>query len=339
MKVTLIGIDLAKNIFQICGVNQAGKPVFNKAIKRAKLMEALAQYPTIPIAMEACGGSNFFGRELAKCGHEIKIIPPIHVKPFVKGNKNDRNDAFAITEAANRPNMQFVRPKTLEQTDLIQVHRLLDRRIGHRTDLMNQVRGFLSEYGIVLAKGKANLFTALPALCDDMNNGLTGDAKTLFMDIFHEWRLQDNAIKQLELKIKSQATTNETTIRLMTLKGVAHKTATAFNAVVGDGTAFRNGRHCSAFLGLVPKESSSGGKQKLGGITHRGNNYLRWLLNQGAWSIVRDAHKGKDQLSRWADSLIQRRGKHKAVMAVANKMARILWAMSFNQTSFKVVEP
>ncbi len=338
MKVTLIGIDLAKNIFQVCGVNQAGKTVFNKSIKRTNLMIFLAQYPGVAIAMEACAGSNYFGRELKERGHEVRIIPTIHVKPFVKGNKTDRNDAFAITEAANRPNIQFVQPKTLAQTDQIQVHRLLDRRIEHRTALINQLRGLLSEYGIVLPQGKTNLFAAVPTLCDEPDNGLTEDARSLFRDIYREWRLLNKAIKELELRIKKQATANETTKLLMTLKGVSYKTATAFFSAIGDGSSFRNGRHRSAFIGLVPNEYSSGGKQRFGGITRRGNRYLRWLLTQGAWSIVRYAHKGQDYLSRWADQLIIRRGKHKAAMAVANKMARILWAMSFNQTAYKVKE-
>lgn len=334
MKITLISIDLAKNILQFCGVNQACKPAFNKAIKRHKVFEFLAQYPGVPVAMEACYSSNYWGRELAKRGHEVKLIPPIHVKPFVKGNKNDRNDAFAIAEAAHRPNLQCVQPRTLEQTDLILLHRLKDRRVKARTALINQLRGFLSEYGIAGAAGRRPLFASLAELLDDKNNGLTEQAKLVIKDIQKEWKLLDKAVKELDKKIERQAITNESTRRLMTLKGVAHTIATAFAAAVGDGTAYKNGRHCSANLGLVPREHSSGGVQKLSGITKRGNNYLRRLLIQGAWSVLRNADKSNDGLSKWACSVVERRGKQKAVVAVANKMARILWAMSYHQRDY-----
>lgn len=334
MKVTLITIDLAKNILQLCGVNQACKPAFNKAIKRNKVFEFLAQYPGVPIAMEACYSSNYWGRELKKLGHEVKLIPPIHVKPFVKGNKNDRNDAFAIAEAAHRPNLQCVQPRTLEQTDLILHHRLKDRRVKARTALVNQLRGFLSEYGIAGAAGKRALFTSLTELLDDKNNGLTEQAKFVVRDIQQEWKWLDKAIEELDKKIECQAKASENTRRLMTLKGVAHTTATAFAAAVGDGTAYKNGRHCAANLGLVPREHSSGGVQKLGGITKRGNGYLRRLLIQGAWSILRYVDKSNDRLSQWAKSIMERRGKQKAVVAVANKMARILWAMSYHQCEY-----
>lgn len=334
MKVTLIGIDLAKKVIQVCGVNQAGKQELNKTIKREKLVLFLAQYPGAPIAMEACYSSNYWGRTLQRLGHEVLLIPPIHVKPFVKGNKNDRNDAFAITEAARRPHLQCVQPRTLEQTDLIQVHKLRDRRVAARNALTNQVRGLLSEYGFFLPKGRSSLYAALTELMDSDDARLTESVKLLISDVVLEWRMLDKAIKRHDKRIEKQAKDSEETRRLMTLKGVAHVTATAFNAAVGDGTAYKNGRHCAANLGLVPKENSSGGEQKLGGITHRGNKYLRRLLVQGAWSVLRNVDKSNDKLSIWAKQVMNRRGKHKAVVAVANKMARILWAMSFYQKDY-----
>jgi transposase len=335
MKVTLIGIDLAKNIFQVCGVNQAGKRVFNRQVRRARLMEFLMQHPDATMAMEACSGSNYWGRELQKRGIRVMLIPPQHVKPFVKGNKNDRNDAFAITEAARRPNLRCVEPRTPAQTDMIQVHRVLDRMIRQRTALTNQIRGFLNEYGLVVAQGKEKLLTAMPDLLEDAENGLTPSSRALYQEMYEQWRQANEAIKRIEKRLEGQAKTSEPAQRLMKMKGVAVKISTATIAHAGNGHGYKSGRHFSANLGLVPKEHSSGGKQKLGGITKRGNAYLRRLLIQGAWSVVRNAGKNDDRMSRWARQLVERRGKHKAVVAVANKMARIMWSMLYHQTEFR----
>jgi transposase len=335
MKVTLIGIDLAKNIFQVCGVNQAGKPVFNRQVRRARLMEFLIQHPGATMAMEACSGSNYWGRELQQHGFQVKLIPPQHVKPFVKGNKNDRNDAFAITEAARRPNLRCVEPRTLAQTDMIQVHRVLDRMIRQRTALINQMRGFLNEYGIVVSRGKQKLLSAMPDLLEDADNGLTPSSRTLYQAMVDDWRQMNAAIGRVESVLKGQAKADEAAQRLMKMRGVAQKIATATIAHVGNGHGYSSGRHFSANLGLVPKEHSSGGKQHLGGITKRGNRHLRRLLIQGAWSVVRSADKNDDRMSRWAVQLVERRGKNKAVVAVANKMARIMWSMLYHQTEYR----
>jgi transposase len=335
MKVTLIGIDLAKSIFQVCGVNQAGKRVFNRQLRRAKLMEFLLQYPDATIAMEACSGSNYWGRTLQAQGIKVMLIPPQHVKPFVKGNKNDRNDAFAITEAARRPNLKCVEPRTLAQTDMIQVHRVLDRMVRQRTALINQLRGFLNEYGMVVAQGKAKLLAALPDLLEDAENGLTPSSRALFQQMLEQWRQTNEAIKQIEKGLKGQAKTDDDAQRLMKMRGVAVKISTATIAHAGNGCGYSSGRHFSANLGLVPREHSSGGQQRLGGITKRGNQYLRRLLIQGAWSVIRNVDKNDDRLSRWARQLVERRGKHKAVVAVANKMARIMWSMLYHQTEYR----
>jgi transposase len=335
MKVTLIGIDLAKSIFQVCGVNQVGKRVFNRQLRRAKLMAFLLQHPDATIAMEACSGSNYWGRTLQQHGFKVMLIPPQHVKPFVKGNKNDRNDAFAITEAARRPNLKCVEPRTLAQTDMIQVHRVLDRMVRQRTALINQIRGFLNEYGIVVAQGKEKLLSAMPDLLEDAENELTAPARLLYQQLLEQWRQANEAIKRIEKGLKGQASTSEDARRLMKVRGVAVKISTATVAHAGNGHGYKSGRHFSANLGLVPKERSSGGKQILGGITKRGNQYLRRLLIQGAWSVVRNADKNDDRLSRWARQLVERRGKHKAVVAVANKMARIMWSMLYHQTEYR----
>ena len=335
MKVTLIGIDLAKSIFQVCGVNQAGKRIFNRQVRRARLMELLIQHPEATFAMEACSGSNFWGRVLQQRGFQVMLIPPQHVKPFVKGNKNDRNDAFAITEAARRPDLNCVEPRTLAQTDLIQVHRVLDRMIRQRTALINQIRGFLNEYGIVYAQGKEKLLAAMPDLLEDAKNGLTPSSRSLYQEMYKQWRQANEAIDRIEKGLKRQANSDEAAQRLMKMRGVAEKISTATIAHAGNGHGYKNGRHFSANLGLVPKEYSSGGIQKLGGITKRGNHYLRRLLIQGAWSVVRNADKNDDRMSRWAKQLVERRGKHKAVVAVANKMARIMWSMLYHQTEYR----
>lgn len=335
MKVTLIGIDLAKSIFQVCGVNQAGKSVFNHQLRRNRLMEKLLQHPGATIAMEACSGSNYWGRELRKQGFRVLLIPPQHVKPFVKGNKNDRNDAFAITEAARRPNMRFVEPRNLEQTDMLLLHRLIDRKVRARTTLINQIRGFLNEYGIVVSPGKEILLRALPRLLEDGENNLTPAAREALHGMAEEWREADRQIKTQESALKRQARQLEPARRLMAVKGVAEKTATAIVAYAGDGKAYHSGRHFAANLGLVPREHSSGGKQQLGGITRRGNGYLRRLLIQGAWSVLRYADRSDDRLSRWAMNVMHRRGKHKAATAIANKLARILWSMLYHQTDYR----
>jgi len=335
MKVTLIGIDLAKSIFQVCGVNQAGKRVFNRQVRRARLMELLMQYPDATIAMEACSGSNYWGRELQQRGFKVMLIPPQHVKPFVKGNKNDRNDAFAITEAARRPDLKCVEPRTLAQTDMIQVHRVLDQMVRQRTALINQIRGLLNEYGVVVAQGKERLLAAMPDLLEDAENGLTPSSRALYQEMLEQWRQANEAIERIERGLSNQARANEDAQRLMKMKGVAVKISTATVAHAGNGHGYKSGRHFSANLGLVPREHSSGGQQKLGGITKRGNQYLRRLLIQGAWSVLRNADKNDDRMSRWARQLVERRGKHKAVVAVANKMARIMWSMLYHQTEYR----
>ena len=335
MNVTLIGIDLAKTVFQVCGVNRSGNPAFNHQVRRNRLIEKLLQYPEATIAMEACSGSNYWGRELKKLGFEVLLIPPQHVKPFVKGNKNDRNDAFAITEAARRPRMRFVEPRSLEQTDILVLHKLINRKVQARTALINQIRGFLNEYGVIVAPGKERLLKALPELLEDAENPLTCAAREALQSLLEEWREANRQIQMHEAKLKQTAKQLEPARRLMGVKGVAEKTATAVVAYAGDGKAFKSGRHFATNLGLVPNEHSSGGKQKLGSITRRGNNYLRRLLVQGAWSVIRYTDKATDRLSRWAAGVIERRGKHKAVIAVANKLARILWAMLYHQTEYR----
>mgnify|MGYP006287179409 FL=1 len=335
MNVTLIGIDLAKSVFQVCGVNQAGKPLFNRQVRRARLLATLQQYPAATIAMEACSGSNYWGRTLEQQGFTVRLIPPQHVKPFVKGSKNDRNDALAITEAARRPQCRWVQPRSLEQTDLIQLHRVRDRLVRQRTALINQLRGFLGEYGVVVPRGRACLARKLPELLEDADNGLTPASRALLESLRVEWQQHEQGIQRLDRSIRDQARASEPARRLMDIRGIGETIATAMLAHAGDGRAYRSGRHFAASLGLVPRERSSGGRQVLGAITRRGDPYLRRLLVQGAWSFLRTAERHDDRLSRWARRLVQRRGKHKAAVAVANKLARISWSMLYHQTEYR----
>ncbi|RZM84904.1 IS110 family transposase [Pseudoalteromonas rubra] len=335
MKVCLIGIDLAKNTLQVCGVNQAGKPIFNKALKRNKLLPFLLNYPDAIVAMEACSGSNYWGRELEKLGIKVRLIPPIHVKPFVKGNKNDRNDAFAITEAAVRPSMYFVKPRSLEQTESSMLHKVRSRWVSQKTRLTNQLRGLLNEYGIVIAPGDKALKQTLPEILEDGENNLSSGIRHLIDNIRQEWLEMEARLSEVDSLMRSQVKSDEDCRRLMKIKGVSTITATAIKAFAGDGKHFKNGRHFSSNLGLVPREHSSGGKQKLSGITKRGNQYIRRLLIQGAWSVLRYAKQSDDDLSNWAEKVMERRGKHKAVVAVANKLARIIWSMLVNKTEYK----
>lgn len=335
MNVTLLSIDLAKTVFQICGTNRAGKQVFNRSVRRNKLLELIAQYPGVPVAMEACSGSNYWGRTLCEAGHEVKLIPPIHVKPFVKGNKNDRNDAFAISEAAQRPNIKFVHPRSIEQTDLLILHKVRERRACERTALINQIRGLLGEYGIIFSMGKESLKKGLSHLLHQTESGLSHRARHHFKGLLDEWYELDLLIKDAEKQIKLEARDNEAANRLTQIRGVAEITATAVVAFAGNGAQYSNCRHFSASLGLVPKEHSSGGVQKLGGITKRGNCYIRRLLVQCAWSVIRHIAKATDGLSIWARRLIERRGKHKTALAIANKLARIIWAMLAHGSEYK----
>ncbi len=335
MQVTLIAIDLAKSIFQVCGVNQVGKSVFNKAIRRAQLMKLLLQYPDAVIAMEACGGSNYLGRELEASGFNVRLIPPQHVKPFVKGNKNDRNDAFAISEAAVRPHLRFVKPRTLEQTDMTLLHRVRERLVNQRTRIRTQLHGMLSEYGVIAKKGTVALRETLQDELENPDSKITPQGKALFFDMLEEWRVLDEHVREKDEAIKRASKTDDKSERLTHIHGVGAMISTAAVAFMGDGKAYKNGRQFASTLGLVPKEHSSGGKQRLGGITKRGNQYLRRLLIQGAWSVIKNAKNRTDRLSRWAITLIERRGKHKAVVAVANKLARIIWSMVYHGTEFR----
>lgn len=337
MQVITLGIDLAKSVFQICGVNQAGKPVFNVAVKRNKLLETVLQYPDAECVMEACSGSNYWGRLFLQHGYVVKLIPPQHVKPFVRGNKNDRNDAFAITEAARRPQMMFLQPRSVEATDMAVLHRIRLRRQKSLTCLTNQLRGLLAEYGIVLEPGVRGLKQAIPELLEQPENGLSDLMRQELSSLYDEWRVLEQLIQTQERHIEANAKQHPAAKLLMSIKGVGSLTATALLSLLSNPHHFKNGRHFAASLGLTPSEHSSGGKHRLGKITKRGNCYLRWLLVQCAMSHLRHLGKSTDSIALWLRALKERRGNQVAAVALANKLARICWAVLAKQEVYKPV--
>lgn len=335
MKITTVGLDIAKSAFHLYAVNKMGRYIKKKQLKRKQVLPYLARLEPCVIAMEACGGANYWAREMKDLGHEVKLIAPQYVKPYVKGNKNDYNDAEAIAEAAQRPTMRFVPIKSVEQQDIQNLHRQRERIKKARTALVNQVRGLLAEYGIVINKGVAAVRKGLPVILEDAENGLTMRGRELFADLLEELRVLDERFKQSEKQIEISNRGNEVCQRLDEILGVGPITASAVYAAAGNGKNFVNGRHFSAWIGLVPGQHSTGGKSTLLGISKRGNAYLRTLFIHGARAVLRHSANKTDRFSLWAQALLERRGHNKACVAVANKMARMAWVIMAKGESYR----
>ena len=336
MNITTIGVDLAKDIFQLCGVNADGKIEFNKGMKRAKLESFVAKLSSCEIVMEACGSSNYWARVFQKLGHTVKLIAPQYVKPFVKGNKNDSRDAEAIIVASKAMGMRFVTPKSIEQQDVQSLLRVREGYIETRTKMSNQVRGLLGEYGVVIPQGLSNLRKALPMLCDRMaENDLTVSMKYLLENQYNFLLILDEQIDCLDLQLKGLVAANEKCQRLMEIEGIGVITATALYALVGNGEGFKNGRHLAAFLGLVPRQHSSGGKERLLGISKRGDDFVRRMFIHGARSVIFSSKKKTDARSQWINGLKDRAGVNKASVALANKNARIAMAILLSGEHYK----
>jgi len=336
MKITTIGLDIAKSIFHLYAVSKMGQFVKKKELKRKQLLAYIARLEPCLIAMEACGGANYWAREFIALGHQVKLIAPQYVKPYVKGNKNDYNDAEAIAEAAQRPTMRFVPIKSVEQQDIQNFHRQRERIKKERTALVNQTRGLLAEYGIVINKGVACVRRDLPLILEDAENGLNVLSRELFSELLIELRGLDERFKGCERRIKTLNQNNEVCQRLDEILGIGPITASATYAAAGDGKEFKNGRHYSAWLGLVPGQHSSGGKATLLGISKRGNVYLRTLYIHGARAVLRHSATKQDRFSRWAQAVLERRGHNKACVAVANKIARMAWVIMAKGESYRV---
>lgn len=308
-----------------------------KMLKRAQLLTYFANLPKCLVGMESCASAHHWSRKLKSMGHQVKLIPPQYVKPFVRGNKNDYNDALAIAEAVVRPEMRFASVKTTDQQDIQALHRIRERRIADRTALCNQLRGLLAEYGLVLPKGVHVLRRRIPVLLEDAENGLSDFFRRLLAHSYHHLHDLDGQIDFYTKELSLYSQQNEACQRLETIPGYGPIVASVFHSVVGDGKAFRRGRDVSASLGLVPKQHSSGGKEVLLGISKRGNSYLRSLLVHGARSVVIQAARKEDRLSCWVNKLRAQRGFNKAVVALANKMARIGWVIVANKTTYQAI--
>ena len=335
MKITTIGLDIAKSVFHLCAVNKMGRLLKKKQLKRNQVLAYLAKLEPCLVAMEACGGANYWAREIEALGHQVKLIAPQYVKPYIKGNKNDYNDAEGIAEAAQRANMRFVPIKTVEQQDVQNVHRQRERIKKARTALVNQVRGLLAEYGIVINKGVAAVRKGLPEILEDAQNGLTQLSRELFAELLEELRLLEQQFEVCEKRIHIMSKENAVCRRLDDILGVGPITASATYAAAGDGKDFVNGRHFSAWLGLVPGQHTTGGKPTLLGISKRGNAYLRTLFIHGARAVLLHSANKTDRFSLWAQALLERRGHNKACVAVANKMARMAWVIMAKDETYR----
>ncbi len=333
--VTTIGIDLAKNVFQLHGVDREGKTVLQKRVSRLKFLEVMRELPKCLVGIEACGGSNYWARQLKTMGHNIKIMSPQRVKPYIGSTKNDYKDAEGICEAVGRPKMLFVPIKGVEQQDIQSIHRIRTRLIESRTALVNQIRGLLSEYGIVLAQGISHIRNGLVKIAEDGSNELTSSTREVMLDLYDELMMLDGKIKRYDTKLENIFKSNEDCQRIAKIEGIGVISATAAIATIGDARVFKNGRQMAAWLGLTPKQYSSGEKQKLLGISKRGDSYLRYLLVHGARSVIKVCGKKQDGKSSWINDKILRRGKNKAAVALANKNARTIWALLAKQESYR----
>lgn len=329
MNITTIGIDLAKSVFQVHGTDERGKAVLSKVVRRGQMMRFFTQMPPCLIGMEACGSAHFWARKLSELGHTVKLMAPQFVKPYVKTNKNDARDAEGICEAVGRANMRFVPIKTPEQQALLALHRARQGFVKARTAQGNQIRGLLAELGCVIPKGRAQVRSQLADILEDAENGLSGMSRELFARLLEHLRHLDAQVQELEAQIKAWHKEDAASRRLEQIPGIGPLTASALVASIGNARTFKNGRQLSAWLGLVPRQHSSGGKPTLLGISKRGDVYLRTLLIHGARSILR--HKRSD----WGAALAQRRNPNLAAVAVANKNARIVWALLAHGRSFQ----
>ena len=327
MKVATLGIDLAKSIFRIHGVDVRGAVVLRRQLTRKQVLPFLTRLEPCLVGMEACGSAHYWAREIGKLGHTAKLMSPHFVTPYRKSQKNDGNDAEAICEAAGRPTMRFVPVKNGTQQDVQALHRIRFQLVKWRTALANEIRGLLGEYGIVVANGIAPLRRELPHILDDGENQLSGLAREMFGEMAERLKLLDQRIKQYDLKVERVFSHDERCQRLAKVEGVGPLGATALVAAVGNAHEFKNGRELSAWLGLVPRQHSSGGRNVLLGISKRGDRYLRTLLIHGARSAVRVVERRKDPCSVAISRLKARRGPNVAAVALANRNARVLWAL------------
>ena len=326
MKLTTIGIDLAKNVFQVHGADEKGKTVMKKQLKRAQVLPFFANLTPCRIGMEACGSAHYWARKLQALGHTIQLIAPQYVKPFVKRNKNDAADAEAICEAVTRPNMPAVPIKNAEQQAILSVHRARQGFVKARTAQANQIRGLLAEYGIAIPQGISHIAKRVPEIIEDGENDLPGSFRLLIQRLVDHLKELDRQVGELETEIQLWHRDNAASQKLARIPGIGPMTASAMVASIGDARNFKDGRQLAAWLGIVPRQHSTGGKSTLLGISKRGDTYLRTLLIHGARAVIRVAQR-KPDADPWLKSLLARRNKNVAAVALANKNARTIWAL------------
>jgi transposase len=339
MEIRTIGIDLGKTSFHVVGFGGDGRVVLRRRLSRGQLGLFFAKLPPCVVGMEACCGAHHLGRQLEAAGHAVRLIPPQFVRPFVKGQKNDYQDAEAIGEAVVRPTMRFVALKTVDQLDLQALHRVRDRLVGRRTAVINQLRAFLLERGITPRTGRQHLARLLPTLLEDVADQLTPCMRALLASLRLEWQGLERAVNEATDTIEQLAKADAAGRRLVDIPGFGYLTASAMVASIGKGDMFRRGRDLAAWAGLVPRQHSTGGRPTLLGISKRGNNYLRRMLIHGARSVHRLANRSRLPLGPWLDALDRRAPTNVAVVALANKLARIAWAVLTRGEPYRPILP
>jgi transposase len=332
MKLRTIGIDLAKNVFQVCGVNEHMKPQFNKKLKRHQLLDFMRQQAPTMVVMEACYSSHSWGREMAKLGHDVKLIPAQHVTPFVRGNKNDHNDSFAITEPSQRPYIRFVPIKTEHQQEISCLHRIRERLSKNKVALSNQSRGLLSEFGVVFPIGHIALLNGLTSVIGDAQ--YSHRLQNMVKDMLSEYKTLVKRLKSIEKQLAEFVDESESGRILRSIPGIGVINASALLAAIDKGQAFNTPKEFAVWLGLTPKQHASGDMNKMGGITKRGDRYLRKQLIHGARSVVSRAAKKTDLLSLWATKLRVTKPFNKVAVAVAHRLARLIWILLTRQEHY-----
>jgi transposase len=333
MKITTVGIDLAKNVFQVHGIDEHGKAVLKKQLRRDQMGAFFVNLPPCLIGMEACGSAHHWGRKLASMGHTVRLMAPQFVKPYVKTNKNDAADAEAICEAVGRPNMRFVPVKNVEQQAVLALHRVRQGFVRARTAQANQIRVLLGEFGLIVPQGIGHIATRVPELIEDGVNELPGAFRLLVQRLLDHLKDLDRQVEELEGKIHAWHRSSDLSRKLAMIPGIGPITASALVASIGDAKNFDGGRQVAAWLGLVPRQHSSGGKSNLLGMSKRGDTYLRTLLIHGARSVIYRVSQRAEACS-WINAVVNRRNKNVAAVALANKNARIAWALLAHDRQF-----
>ena len=323
----VFGVDIGKNLFHVVGLDDGGNPIQRATFRRETLLQFFERAEPTLVGMEACPGSQWLARKIGAMGHKVRIIPAQFVKPYVKSNKNDIIDAAAIAEAVTRPTMRFVEARAPEQIDMQALHRVRERLVTHRTRMISQMRAFCLEYGIAIHQGAGKFKAELPRVLADESNDLSSAIRGLLSSVFDELKQLEERLAAVDREIGAAAAKSDTARRLMTIPGIGPLTATALLAAAGDARQFRKARDVAAWLGLIPRQYSTGGKATLLGISKRGNKYLRRLFIHGARSCVTHLDRSRDRLGCWLNSLHARMHRNKVTVAMAAKMARIAWVI------------